>query len=35
MGPRYLARKVIQTIVTIVFVLILNFLLFRMMPGVA
>jgi peptide/nickel transport system permease protein len=33
MGPRYLARKVIQTIITIIFVLILNFLLFRLMPG--
>jgi peptide/nickel transport system permease protein len=32
-GPRYLARKVIQAIVTIIFVMILNFLLFRMMPG--
>lgn len=33
MGPRYLARKVIQAIVTIVFVVILNFVLFRLMPG--
>ncbi len=33
MGPRYLGRKVLQAIVTIVFVVILNFLLFRLMPG--
>jgi peptide/nickel transport system permease protein len=33
MGPRYLGRKVLQAILTIVFVVILNFLLFRMMPG--
>jgi peptide/nickel transport system permease protein len=32
-GPRYLGRKVIQAIVTIVFVVILNFMLFRLMPG--
>jgi peptide/nickel transport system permease protein len=32
-GPRYLGRKVLQAIVTIVFVVILNFLLFRLMPG--
>ena len=29
MGPRYLGRKVLQAIVTIVFVVILNFMLFR------
>ena len=33
MGPRYLGRKVLQAILTIVFVVILNFLLFRLMPG--
>ncbi len=33
MGPRYVGRKVIQAIITIGFVLLLNFLLFRMMPG--
>jgi peptide/nickel transport system permease protein len=33
MGPRYLGRKVLQAIVTIVFVVILNFMLFRLMPG--
>ena len=33
MGPRYLARKVLQAILTIVFVVILNFVLFRLMPG--
>ncbi len=33
MGPRYLGRKVIQAIITIVFVVILNFMLFRLMPG--
>ncbi len=33
MGPRYLGRKLIQAIVTIVLVVILNFLLFRLMPG--
>jgi peptide/nickel transport system permease protein len=33
MGPRYLARKIVQAIITIVFVVILNFVLFRLMPG--
>ena len=33
MGPRYLARKVVQAIITIVFVVLLNFVLFRLMPG--
>ena len=33
MSPRYLGRKVLQAIVTIVFVVILNFMLFRLMPG--
>ena len=33
MSPRYLGRKVLQAIVTIVLVVILNFLLFRLMPG--
>ena len=33
MGPRYVLRKVVQAIVTIIFVVIINFLLFRMMPG--
>ena len=33
MGGRYLARRIVQTLVTIAFILILNFLLFRMMPG--
>ena len=33
MGPRYLARKVFQAIVTIILVVILNFVLFRLMPG--
>jgi peptide/nickel transport system permease protein len=32
-GGRYLARRIVQTLVTIAFILILNFLLFRMMPG--
>jgi peptide/nickel transport system permease protein len=33
MGSRYLARKVGQAIVTIFAIVILNFILFRMMPG--
>ena len=33
MGARYLARKLAQAVVTIVFIVLLNFLLFRMMPG--
>ncbi|MEA2537545.1 MAG: Binding-prot-dependent transport system rane comp, N-term, partial [Chloroflexota bacterium] len=33
MGSRYLGRKVLQAIATIFFIVVLNFLLFRMMPG--
>ena len=33
MGGRYLARKLVQAAITIVFIILLNFLLFRMMPG--
>jgi peptide/nickel transport system permease protein len=33
MSSRYLARKVFQAILTIAFVVILNFILFRLMPG--
>lgn len=33
MSVRYLSRKVLGAIVTIFFIVILNFLLFRMMPG--
>ena len=33
MGSRYLARKIVQAFITIVFVVVLNFLLFRLMPG--
>jgi len=33
MGGRYLARRVLQAILTITFIILLNFLLFRMMPG--
>ncbi len=33
MGSRYLLSKVVQAIGTIVFIVILNFVLFRMMPG--
>ena len=33
MGGRYLGRKVVQAIVTILAIVVLNFLLFRMMPG--
>jgi peptide/nickel transport system permease protein len=33
MSSRYLARKVLQAIATIFFIVVLNFLLFRMMPG--
>ncbi|MCU0504178.1 MAG: ABC transporter permease [Chloroflexi bacterium] len=33
MGSRYLARKIVQAILTIVFIVLLNFVLFRMMPG--
>ena len=33
MGGRYLGRKLAQAFVTIVAIVVLNFLLFRMMPG--
>ena len=33
MGSRYLLNKVVQAIGTILFIVILNFVLFRMMPG--
>ena len=33
MGSRYLLSKVIQALVTVLFIVILNFVLFRMMPG--
>lgn len=33
MGSRYLVSKVIQALVTVLFIVILNFVLFRMMPG--
>jgi peptide/nickel transport system permease protein len=33
MGLQYFARRVLQAILTIVFILLLNFFLFRMMPG--
>ncbi len=33
MGSRYLARKVVQAFVTIVMIVVFNFVLFRMMPG--
>ena len=33
MGGRYLARKLVQAAITIAFIILLNFLLFRMMPG--
>src|SRR6187551_1058098 len=33
MGSRYLLNKILQAIGTIVFIVILNFVLFRMMPG--
>jgi peptide/nickel transport system permease protein len=32
-GGRYLARKMLQAIITIAFIVLLNFLLFRLMPG--
>jgi peptide/nickel transport system permease protein len=32
-GSRYLARKVVQAFLTIAFIILLNFVLFRMMPG--
>ena len=33
MNAHYLARKLAQAFVTIVAILVLNFLMFRMMPG--
>ena len=33
MSPRYLARRLVQAVLTILFVVLLNFVLFRMMPG--
>ena len=33
MSGRYLARRVAQAILTIVAIVLLNFVLFRMMPG--
>ena len=33
MGSRFLARRVVQALLTILFIVLLNFLLFRMMPG--
>lgn len=33
MGTRYLGRKVLQAILTVFFIVVLNFLLFRLMPG--
>lgn len=33
MGGRYIARRIVQALLTIFFIVILNFLLFRMMPG--
>jgi len=32
-GTRYLGRKVLQAILTVFFIVVLNFLLFRLMPG--
>jgi peptide/nickel transport system permease protein len=32
-GSRYLGRRVVQAFLTILFILVLNFFLFRMMPG--
>jgi peptide/nickel transport system permease protein len=32
-GSRYLVRKVLQALLTIAFIVLLNFVLFRMMPG--
>ena len=32
-GGRYLARQFAQAVFTIVFIVLLNFVLFRMMPG--
>jgi peptide/nickel transport system permease protein len=33
MGSRYLARRVVQALLTILMIVVLNFILFRMMPG--
>jgi peptide/nickel transport system permease protein len=33
MGSRYIARRVVQAVVTIVLIVLLNFVLFRAMPG--
>ncbi len=33
MGGRYLGRRAIQAVITIAFILVLNFLMFRLMPG--
>ena len=33
MGGRYLARKAAQAVLTIFAIVLLNFVLFRMMPG--
>ncbi len=33
MGSRFLARRVLQAVLTILFIVVLNFILFRMMPG--
>ena len=33
MGSRFIARRIVQALVTILFIVVLNFLLFRMMPG--
>lgn len=33
MSPRYLARRLVQAVLTVLFVVLLNFILFRMMPG--
>lgn len=33
MGTRYLGRKVLQATLTVFFIVVLNFLLFRLMPG--
>ena len=33
MGSRFLARRIVQALLTILFIVLLNFILFRMMPG--
>ena len=33
MGSRFLGRRIVQALVTILFIVILNFVLFRLMPG--